>query len=1014
MAAAVLTEPDTAKAATQAPGAAMTYFSMPVEKWEDTREINPVDGTPDLEIWGKVTDGSLDSDLQIVDPDWSLEAIKTWYDTKANIRLGHDPKRPVGRGVEVDGHYVKGLIADPVAKHLVRSRVLNDWSVGIMNPDIRKGDPKFRHLDPAGKAVNGVITGRDDGLSQIGEISVVDRGSNFGTAFQLVKAAADGTPEWVGELTAPDDVIAKVAAPARGKTVTVELPRNMSLSVKPSDLAKLATFRQKLAAEQGDAAKAAAPDAVKATAPAAAPKAAIPHEVLDEALDDALKALGAAEDAVLGKGSRTFTAAQRREHASAGVALPDGSYPMPDADAVRRAAILIRSKHGDWKAAARLLARRVKALGIPNPLKKKPDAGKTAKTAGPAVEKKQKVMCGHCGARQNAKHVHCPECGGTLVPGAMPITKNHDFTCLGCGKDLDKGERHCPQCGKENPGYLPEADHKIPANADKAAKERVSKKAKGKKAGKGKAKGEPFGGSQAPPFGAKDDNARSDGKDDGGEKCKTAAPATVQKRKGKGKGRSPAKGVKGHEGTTAPLPPHREPDGMPIEEFEKATALGDGDESTEMAAALRMKSLGIDRDLGALHDLCCPAFAPADVSKAFPHATFAGIDTMEWQRKALDAAASSDMATAMTRWNEMSGLSLAAVTLKTADPRVLHDLRLEAHKAFRDANPGPASFPTPSHPMPQQFQRPYIAAGHGAASPQHDGPHSFGVPRGQIQAQDYTRGYLTDGRAADSPGNATPRHDPPPAPMTGGQPENIHYQGSMRDNAAQAISAMHDHVSRLFPDVCPMSPEMGHTQKPAPPVPAAVGGPEPHAGKTAKAAKAKARKAARTASRKQAAKLRKLGAQVLKGTMTAEDARVKLGITGPAPATAPVEPPPVSQAEPDALKSAVAAATRPLFKQLKTQDKALRKLAKVTAAIADQPDTTAAPFRGVTAVKSASGAPAGPRNAAESAELAQTARLQLLHSEWRNSPDPDTREAAYRAMTTQLGLNSMTPSRPMT
>ena len=103
----------------------------------------------------------------------------------------------------------------------------------------------------------------------------------------------------------------------------------------------------------------------------------------------AFKAVGDAEDAILGKGSRTFSAEQRRGYASDQIALADGSYPMPDADAVRRAAILIRSKHGNWKAAARLLAKRVKALGIPNPLKKKPggedrhpDAAKCGCNAG--------------------------------------------------------------------------------------------------------------------------------------------------------------------------------------------------------------------------------------------------------------------------------------------------------------------------------------------------------------------------------------------------------------------------------------------------------------------------------------------------------------------------------------------------------------------------------------------------------------------------------------------------------
>lgn len=68
------------------------------------------------------------------------------------------------------------------------------------------------------------------------------------------------------------------------------------------------------------------------------------------------------------KDNRTFTAAERKKHAEAGNALPDGSYPIPDKDALRRAAILARSKHGDWKAAERLIARRARELGVPNPL----------------------------------------------------------------------------------------------------------------------------------------------------------------------------------------------------------------------------------------------------------------------------------------------------------------------------------------------------------------------------------------------------------------------------------------------------------------------------------------------------------------------------------------------------------------------------------------------------------------------------------------------------------------------
>ena len=97
--AAVLSEPEAAKAATTTAGIDMVYMSMPIEKSEDTETVNPVDGTPDIKIWGKVTDGTLDSDLQVVDPDASLRWIKRWKDDgKANVRMQHDPKKPGWQG----------------------------------------------------------------------------------------------------------------------------------------------------------------------------------------------------------------------------------------------------------------------------------------------------------------------------------------------------------------------------------------------------------------------------------------------------------------------------------------------------------------------------------------------------------------------------------------------------------------------------------------------------------------------------------------------------------------------------------------------------------------------------------------------------------------------------------------------------------------------------------------------------------------------------------------------------
>ena len=231
-------------------------FPIDKSRTEETAEINPVDGTPDLLIWGKATDGTIDGDHEIVDPEWSAKALQEWA-AKGNVRMSHDPKRPVGSGREVhvttDGHWVKSRICDPLAKHFIRQGVLNDYSVGISNPDFRYGD---RKLDPQGKALR-VITGRPDGSSRIAELSVVDRGSNFNSAFTIVRKSADGGDGFIGKMIGDESELAKVAPAALVKAarteddfVNVDLPENASISISPADFAKLRTFKQQLAQEQ--------------------------------------------------------------------------------------------------------------------------------------------------------------------------------------------------------------------------------------------------------------------------------------------------------------------------------------------------------------------------------------------------------------------------------------------------------------------------------------------------------------------------------------------------------------------------------------------------------------------------------------------------------------------------------------------------------------------------------------------------------------------------------------------
>lgn len=1033
--------PEASKAATLTGDGELTFVSFPISKTEETP-----DG--DLVVYGKATDGSVDSDEQIVDPDWAGKGpggLQDWLATAGNVRVQHQAQRdPAGKGLSVEvggegGHWVKSLVVEPVAKELVRKGVLTAYSVGIARPEIVR-DPVAR---------GGRIKG-----GQIVELSLVDRPANKNCGIELVKAAGDGTPEFTGKVFGAAGMLDKAASTDDG-TVNVDLPADVSLSISPADLAKLTTFKQRLV-QKG--AVPAAPAVVKADLKDSE-REGMPASDFAYVDPEGGKHLPVHDEghvrSALGRfAQQHFDSPAARKKAARKIVSRARGMGM---DLGEHGAVVAAA--GGKKVARATTSKAAKCACSGGMMDGKPctmcKAGKrmAKKATEPQAAKgkgKLRALCPGCGAKQNHKHVHCTECGRQLPAMPPMVAKNHDFMCLGCGHDLDKGEKFCPGCGKENPGHNPMADMKIPANeAVKARKDRV---AKGKKKGKKAGKGEPFGGAQAKPFG---------GEDEPGESAEGKKPAAKKAAKTAAKGMKPGKGKKpkaGHKPTPGeaggvpgahemPAPPHREPDGAEIENFERDAHLEDGDNEKptameartlkgdpEAAAAMALKALDVPQHLGALHALTCPAYSPEAVAKAFPHASFAGIDPVEWHAGALEKAASAPLAEAQGAL----GIYTAAMTLKAADPYALADIRSQAHKAFRDANPGPASFPEPGQISPTRFNRPYISDGHGAASPGYQGPHHAKLPEvGGIVSTDYNRPYLDAGHASESPDN---QHTPGPMqpPSSTGVPTHEPAQGFMSSNAIasmqHAMSRMHDHLSRRFPDVCPMEDSMHIGSNPVP-VPHGVPQPAkaPGARKAAKAAK-KSRKAAKAKARKaakaMAAKRRKLEAQVLKGKLSVDDARVKMGLKPIAPPENPMATkaaaPVAAALDPEVLEAAIAKATakatRPLAAALsksqkaqRRQGKAFRKLQKTTDAIASQPDTSASPMRMAALTKStASAAPAVPQTVTGSAEQAQVTKMQLLQNEWRNSPDPSRREAAYAELTQMLGVNSMTPPSPMT
>lgn len=201
----------------------VSYISFPIEKTETTE-----DG--DLIVYGKATDGSVDSDEQIVDPDWSAKALQQWLDSYKNVRFQHQSARPIGKGLEIeitpDGHYVKSLIVESEAKNLVRKGVLQAYSVGIARPTIVR-DPLAR---------GGRIKG-----GEFVEISLVDRPANKNCGIQLIKAAKDGNPEWVGKVWGGSDILTK--SEGTDTVVNLNLPSDVSVSFSPADLARVLAKR---------------------------------------------------------------------------------------------------------------------------------------------------------------------------------------------------------------------------------------------------------------------------------------------------------------------------------------------------------------------------------------------------------------------------------------------------------------------------------------------------------------------------------------------------------------------------------------------------------------------------------------------------------------------------------------------------------------------------------------------------------------------------------------------------
>ena len=951
-------------AATLTGAGELLYASFPIDKVE-------TDADGDLIVFGKASDGSVDSDQQIVAPSFMAAAAQAWKATGANLRVQHNAQRdPAGVGLEVEtdssgATWVKGLVIEPIAKKLVAKGALRAYSVGIARPTIER--------DPTGKARGGIIT-----AGELVEISLVDRPANKACGIALVKAADDGTPEYVGKVFGSDADIAKalgadVTKGADDGFVNVDLPKGASISISPADFAKLHTFKQQLVTK------------TSATA--------------DTEKRDFDPNVGGGVD--------------RDKLPASSFAGPHRSFPVVNQSDVSDAMHL--AGHADDPDQVRANVKRIanrEGLSVPD------DSDSKSK-----------------GAEE----------------GAEPVAEKAETAAEA----------------------LKEAEPDVTKDPEEA-KDKPVKKAKKKP-------------KKLPPWLNKPKDDDGDGDDDssckgahawihvGGdspvpdircEKCKTT-PAQ-------------AAGLSGtHDMHAAPVPELLEsppmastksaPTPQAASDADEAASMdpapsGELDEtpppvsakgdagmmkaSPEVAAMLRFKAAGIDTELGRLHDLTCPAYHPEDVAKCHPFADLRLIDEAAFQREAVKAACGPDM----ERAKSLNLAWQASRVLREADPAELNDYRLAAHKAFRDANPGPTSAPTPGMISPGKYNRPLITDGHEASSTGHDGPNSSPqVAASAPNAHSFDRPPLASGHQSPSPSHMKANFE---YPGEQGRPMRLDYAVMEKERARHALMQMHEHLSRQFPEACPMSLDAPPVQPESRPLPPTAGigksvTPEPAPEVVAPVAasfKADPEDLGTFADAeiyKGFKKMRKkLGKKVLSGSMTVDEARAKLGrqfaqkaaepeqvadegvggnvqkavtaeLIKSAVAEAlqaqvvPLEAATIESFDPSpAIEAAVTKAVTPLLEKIQAQDTKLAETQRVIDAIADQPDPSTASFSGLAfnPVRKAA-RPAGVAETAEIAERTQQMMIRHLQDKYNASSDPAEREAYYGTLAKMRGYS---------
>jgi phage head maturation protease len=718
----------------------LTYVSFPIQKFEKTD-----DG--DLIVYGKATDGSVDSDQQIVDPQWSAKALQQWLETGGNVRVQHQSQRdPAGKGLQVevtpDGHFVKSLVVEPVAKRLVEKGVLTAYSVGIMRPVIER--------DPTGKARGGIIRS-----GELAELSLVDRPANKNCGLVIAKSEGGSPAVLVEELIGDRDFISKA------------IESDLTKAATPADVAKAVAKRQHHGAGGGG----------------------LYSDPLIERLQVALKSAdpdvggGADRDKIpdgdFAGRNRSFPIVTPGDVSDAAASIGRAGPDNHSHDQIKRNIIQIARRKGPqheaqlpqkWRdemgksdgetgsttKGAKDCTSCGKTYHADSKLRNCEECGKDLPVASKAAD----GACPTCDGQGTIRegNLACPDCNGT--PDAGKAKKAAKPVCTKCGLKAKKDASFCSGCGTQLPG---------PADDDGDALDKGAvPQAVGKKPTPAGSHREPDG-AQAEIF--EQDAGMTDGDE---EKEGTAEPSPTWN----GKGAAPGNGVKDKD--TDPIPGYRDPGDRC--EFEDDADLRPGFQKS------------VDYTVVRLHDALCSAYPMESVQKVYSSLKSVG--------DAIDLQLCRDDVNALMAAGDLAGASVAvqvashAQAITGAHPEAVKDARAALHKAFADMYPGVGSSVSPTNMKPGRFRRPYISSGHPqlSALPPADQPPAPTARR--VTADDFNRDYLSSGHADNSPAAKDDN-----SPSHGGAAAYVAAQSAALQTA---MKELHDHIAARHEWLCPM------------------------------------------------------------------------------------------------------------------------------------------------------------------------------------------------------------------